>query len=302
MSSNLTQVLSGLSDAIAGLVDQAAPMLAAIRTTPGRHISGIIWQPDLVITADQLLPARDGYTVVLAGGILVAARPAGRDTANNLAALRLETRAGAVAIRTAGPARVGAVALALGATAEANPIARLTVIHRVDSTRLGAMNGGTMDMLSLDLPPNTADDGGPVLDASGALLGMSASSATGQALVVSHTAIAAVLPPAIAVARGRRGWLGLSLQPIAVPESMRPIAQQDAGRMVVNLANNGPAEQAGIRAGDILLSLDGQSINAPRTLRTFLSPDRIGRYVQVKLLREGAVETVRLAVSVQPEG
>ncbi len=277
-------------------------MLAAIRTTPGRHISGIIWQPDLVITADQLLPARDGYTVVLAGGILVAARPAGRDTANNLAALRLETRAGAVAIRTAGPARVGAVALALGATAEANPIARLTVIHRVDSTRLGAMNGGTMDMLSLDLPPNTADDGGPVLDASGALLGMSASSATGQALVVSHTAIAAVLPPAIAVARGRRGWLGLSLQPIAVPESMRPIAQQDAGRMVVNLASNGPAEQAGIRAGDILLSLDGQSINAPRTLRTFLSPDRIGRYVQVKLLREGAWETVRLAVSMHPEG
>jgi S1-C subfamily serine protease len=301
MSSNLTQVLSGLSDAIAGLVDQAAPMLAAIRTTPGRHISGIIWQPDLVITADQLLPARDGYTVVLAGGILVAARPAGRDTANNLAALRLETRAGAVAIRTAGPARVGAVALALGATAEANPIARLTVIHRVDSTRLGAMNGGTMDMLSLDLPPNTADDGGPVLDASGALLGMSASSATGQALVVSHTAIAAVLPPAIAVARGRRGWLGLSLQPIAVPESMRPIAQQDAGRMVVNLANNGPAEQAGIRAGDILLSLDGQSINAPRTLRTFLSPDRIGRYVEVKLLREGSLETIRLAVAVQPE-
>jgi S1-C subfamily serine protease len=301
MSISLTQVLSGLSDAIAGLVDQAAAMLAAIRTTPGRHISGIIWQPDLVITADQLLPARDGYTVVLAGGILVAARPAGRDTANNLAALRLETRAGAVAIRTAGPARVGAVALALGATAEANPIARLTVIHRVDSTRLGALNSATMDMLSLDLPPNTADDGGPVLDANGALLGMSASSATGQALVVSHTAIAAVLPPAIAVARGHRGWLGLSLQPIAVPGSMRPIAQQDAGRMVVNLASNGPAEQAGIRAGDILLSLDGQSINAPRTLRTFLSPDRIGRYVQVKLLREGALETVRLAVSVQPE-
>jgi S1-C subfamily serine protease len=301
MSISLTQVLTGLSDAVAGLVDQAAPLLAAIRTTPGRHISGIIWQPDLVITADQLLPARDSYTVVLAGGILVAARPAGRDTANNLAALRLETKAGALVIRTAGPARVGGLALALGATAEANPVVRLTVIHRVDAARVGVLSSATMDMLSLDLPPNTTDDGGPVLDASGALLGMCASSATGQALVVPHMAIAAVLPPAMAIARGRRGWLGLSLQPIAVPDSMRPIAQQDAGRMVVNLASNGPAEQAGIRAGDILLSLDGQSINAPRTLRTFLSPDRIGRYVEIKLLREGALETIRLAVSVQPE-
>lgn len=301
MSASLTQVLPGLSDAVSALVDQAAPLLAAIRTTPGRHISGIIWQPDLVITADQQLPARDSYTIVLAGGILVAARPAGRDTANNLAALRLETKAGAMVIRTSGPARVGGLALALGATADANPVARLTFIHRVDSARAGGVNGATMDMLALDLPANSVEDGGPVIDATGALLGMSASSATGQAMVVPHSAIAQVLPPAIAIARGRRGWLGVSLQPIAVPDSMRPVAQQDAGRMVVNLASDGPAEQAGIRNGDILLSLDGQSINAPRTLRTFLSPDRIGRYVEIKLLREGVLETIRLAVAVQPE-
>jgi hypothetical protein len=47
--------------------------------------------------------------------------------------------------------------------------------------------------------------------------------------------------------------------------------------------------------------LEGQSINAPRTLRTFLSPDRIGRDIEVKLLREGALQNVRLAVVVQPE-
>ncbi len=289
MSGSAAQMLSGLSDAIAALVDQMAPMLAAIRTTPGRHISGIIWQPDLVITADQLLPARDSYTVVLAGGILVAARPAGRDTANNLAALRLETRAGSVVIRAAGPARVGHLAVALGATADANSVARLAVIHRVGSMLGTALNSGAADTLALDLPANSLDDRGPVLDATGALLGMAASSAAGQAQVVPYTAIATVLPPAVAVARGRRGWLGVSLQPIAVPEAMRPIAQQDAGRRVVNLATNGPAERAGLRTGDILLSLDGQSINAPRTLRTFLSPDRIGRYIEVKLLREGAL-------------
>jgi S1-C subfamily serine protease len=130
---------------------------------------------------------------------------------------------------------------------------------------------------------------------------MAASNAAGQAIVVPHTAIATVLPPVLAIAHGRRGWLGVSLQPIPVPDSMRPIAQQDAGRMVVNLATNGPADQAGIRAGDILLSLDGQSINAPRTLRAFLSPDRIGRFIDVKLLREGALQNVRLAVAVQPE-
>ena len=193
MSGSAAQMLSGLSDAIAALVDQMAPMLAAIRTTPGRHISGIIWQPDLVITADQLLPARDSYTAVLAGGILVAARPAGRDTANNLAALRLETRAGSVVIRAAGPARVGHLAVALGATADANSVARLAVIHRVGSMLGTALNSGAADTLALDLPANSLDDRGPVLDATGALLGMAASSAAGQAQVVPYTAIATVL-------------------------------------------------------------------------------------------------------------
>jgi S1-C subfamily serine protease len=301
MSFSLTQLLPGLSDAIAALVEQAAPMLAAIRTTPGRHVSGIIWQPDLVITADQLLPARDSYTVVLAGGILVGARPAGRDTANDLAALKLDTKAGAMVMRTAGPTRVGSLVVALGATADAAPAARLAVVHRLETMRIGTINEVSVDAFLLDLPPHGIDDGGPVLDATGALVGMAASSSTGQALVVPHSAISAVLPPALGVARGRRGWLGVSLQPIAVPEPMRPIAQQDSGRMVVNLATHGPAEQAGIRMGDILLSLDGQSVSAPRTLRTFLSPDRIGRTVEIRLLREGAVQSVRMAIAVQPE-
>ena len=65
-------------------------MLAAIRIGPNRHISGILWQQDLVITSDQALPAQDNYTLVLPGGVLTAARPARRNAAGNLASLRLE--------------------------------------------------------------------------------------------------------------------------------------------------------------------------------------------------------------------
>ena len=80
-----------LSDAIAAQVAAAAPMLAAIRVGPNRHISGILWQQDLVITSDQALPAQDSYTLVLPGGVLTAARPARRNAAGNLVSLRLVT-------------------------------------------------------------------------------------------------------------------------------------------------------------------------------------------------------------------
>jgi hypothetical protein len=75
-----------LSEAIVALVASAAPMLAAIRVGPNRHISGIVWQQDTVITSDQVLPAQDSFTLVLPGGMLMAARPVRRDAVGNLAA------------------------------------------------------------------------------------------------------------------------------------------------------------------------------------------------------------------------
>src|SRR5690242_11347367 len=126
-----TAALAQFSEAIAAQVAAAAPMLAAIRIGPNRHISGILWQQDLVITSDQALPAQDTYTLVLPGSVLTAARPARRNAASNLASLRLEGSGHSVQILVPAEPRVGALALALGADAEAAPMARLTVIHRI---------------------------------------------------------------------------------------------------------------------------------------------------------------------------
>ncbi len=93
MAGCLTNALAALSDAIAAQVAAAAPLLAAIRVGPNRHVSGIVWQRDLVITSDQALPALDSFTLVLSGGVLTAARPARRNAASNLASLRLEASA-----------------------------------------------------------------------------------------------------------------------------------------------------------------------------------------------------------------
>src|SRR5271169_6453172 len=104
-----TAALAQLSEAITAQIAAAAPMLAAIRIGPNRHISGILWQHDLVITSDQALPAQDSYTVVLPGGVLTAARPTRRNAAGNLASLRLEGSANPVPIRPPAEPRVGAL-------------------------------------------------------------------------------------------------------------------------------------------------------------------------------------------------
>src|ERR1700694_1341634 len=93
-----TSTLTQLSDAIAAQVALAAPMLAAIRIGPNRHISGILWQQNLVITSDQALPAQDIYTLLRPGGVLTVAGRARRNAAGSLASLRFEGPADLVQI------------------------------------------------------------------------------------------------------------------------------------------------------------------------------------------------------------
>lgn len=285
--------LANLSDAIAAQVAAAAPMLVAIRISPNRHISGILWQQDLVITSDQSLPAHDNFTLVLPGGVLTAARPARRNAGANLASLRLEGPANPVQIMQPAEPRVGALALALAADADAAPMARLTVIHRIS----GSGSGRTV---MLDMAANLVVEGGPVLDATGGLLGMATLGANSEATVIPHATMARTLDPLQAQISGRRGWLGVALQPITVPEAMRTSVGQASGRMVVSLAPSGPAEMAGLRPGDILLALDGHSVSGAHALRAFLAPERVGRQVEVRLMRDGQLETRQLTIAPQP--
>jgi S1-C subfamily serine protease len=293
MASGPDSALATLSDAIVAQVAAATPMLAAIRIGPNRHISGIVWQPDLVVTAEQSLPVQDSYTLVLPGGVLTAARAARRNAAGNLASLRLELATNVALIPFPSEPRVGTLALALGADADAAPLARLTMVRKVSSN-------GTDRAVTLDMPAALVAEGGPVLEAAGGLLGMAVIGPDGEAGVVPHAAITRMLDPQHGQVNGRRGWLGVALQPITVPETLRTAVGQGSGRMVVSLAPSGPAEQAGLRAGDILLSMDGHSISGAHALRALLGPERVGRQVEVRLLRDGQVETRHLTVAPQP--
>ena len=301
-----TTLLAQLSDALVGQVVSAAPLVTAIRIGPNRHIAGLVWRGDMVVTSDQGLPAQESYSLAVPGGHLIPARAARRDPATNLVSLSLDTPINAAPVRTAPDAPVGTLVMALGAAHDGSPTMRLTTVHRVQSALANGQwpGGGAM---MLDLPGNLVAEGGPVLDARGGLLGMATVGPQNEALVVPHAVIARFLDPLTGIATKvpaitgpRRGWLGIALQPITVPETLRPIAGQTSGRMVVSVTPGGPADQAGLRLGDVLLAIDGQSVSGHNALRAFLGSERIGSIIEVRLMREGALRTCNLTVAPQP--
>ena len=118
--------------------------------------------------------------------------------------------------------------------------------------------GGLIDRrIVLDLRLARREEGGPVLDAAGGCLGMSTFGPRGQVLAIPTATIERIVPVLLKDGRIARGWLGVALQAVAVPDGLRETADQSSGLMVMSVVEDGPAAHAGIVAGDIILSVDG---------------------------------------------
>lgn len=296
----MTDVLTQLSDALAARVAAAAPRLAAIRLGGERVLSGIAWRGDLVVTSEQALPEAESYEIDRPGAVSATARLVGRDPGTNVALLRLPAESPDPGNLSAGTARIGGIGLVLGAGIRAEPVARLALIRAVGPA-WRSMAGGTIDQLvRLDVRASRDTEGGAVIDAAGGLIGMATAGPRGRALVIPHATVERAVGQILTHGTLRSGWLGVGLQPVAVPPGLREAAGQETGLMVVSLAPAGPAEQAGLLPGDILLAMDGEPMTRLRSVRGKLGRDRVGQEVDLRLMRAGAVQTVRLTVAARP--
>jgi S1-C subfamily serine protease len=163
------ELLDQISDALADKVSGAAPSVIAV-ATGRRPVSGILWRPDVVVTSEQMLPDGSEFAV-RHGGTQHTAKLAGRDPGTNIALLRLPQPASATLPVAAPTPRAGALALILGADANAGTTARLAMVHEV-GPEWDSQAGGRIDaLLRLDARIGR-DEGGPVLDSAGRLVGM----------------------------------------------------------------------------------------------------------------------------------
>ncbi len=112
--------------------------------------------------------------------------------------------------------------------------------------------------------------------------------------------MARVVDSLLTEGRIAKGWLGIGLQPVMIPDSFRQTAERDSCLMVVGLVGAGPAETAGVLPGDIVLDIDGTPAGRPRVLTALLGLDRIGQIVTLRLLRADAVQTIAVTIAARP--
>jgi S1-C subfamily serine protease len=290
--------LTAFSEALIERTRRARPLVASIAAQGRRSYSGTLWRKDLVIASEQAFPDVGEANVTLADGKVFAARVAGRDPGTNIVALRLDGTPDPAPV-TAGEPHPGALALALGAD-ESGISARLGVIHTVGSS-WHSRRGGRIDRrITLDMTLSGWEEGGPVLDASGGLLGMSTLGPRRRVLVIPSATVEAVLEPLLTKGRVERGWLGLALQPVLVPEALQSEAGGSRGLMVMGVAKDGPAAQGNVHLGDILVAIGGQNVTSPTMLAQRLGPDSVGQQIELRLIRAGGLLSLHAQVGVRP--
>ena len=286
-----------LSAALISATTSARSSVVAIRAPHSFSLSGTLWRQDLVVASEQVFPKADAAEVVRADGAAIRARVAGRDPGTNVVALQLESPIEFDRPEPADPA-LGALVLALAADAGGAPMVRLGIVRSLGPAWHSRRGGQLGRRIALDL--SSREEGGPVIDAAGALLGMSTAGPLGRALVIPASTIDRLLPPLLETGRIARGWLGVALYPVALSEAVSHQTGQDRGLMVLKVAEGGPAAAAGVIAGDILLTIGGTLMDRPSGLARSFGPESIGQQLELGLLRAGTQLTLNVTITARP--
>jgi S1-C subfamily serine protease len=296
---NNQNVLTQFSATLAERAAAAGGLVAGIRMRGHSLRSGTLWRKDVVVASEQALPKAEEAEVLLADGGTFAARVAGRDPGTNVAVLRLDGAPEPAPLAAEEP-RPGAVVLALAADGVGGVAVRLGAVHSVGPAWHSRAGGRIDRRIGLDLRLGRGEEGGPVLDAAGGLLGISTLGPRRRVLVIPAATVERVLEPLLTTGRIARGWLGTAVQPVLVPEGLQSEAGQSLGLMIIGVTRDGPAAKAGVLMGDILIAVDGAGVGGSSRLAELLGPESVGRQVQLRLIRADKMQTLAVTVGARP--
>ena len=299
MAEEFQDALSQFSTAVAARTAAARPLFAGIRVRGHSLRSGTLWRKDVVVASEQALPRMEEAEIVLGDGKTFPARLAGRDPGTNIAVLRLDGSA-QPAWSPATEPQPGAVVLALASDGAGGSAVRLGVVHMVGPAWHSRAGGRIDRRIGLDLWLGRGEEGGPVIDAAGGLVGISTLGPRRRVLVIPTATVERVLEPLLSRGRIARGWLGLAVQPVQVPGELRDEAGQTQALMILGVTKDGPAAQAGVLMGDILVALDGAPVAGMSQLAGLLGPDAVGKQIELRLIRAGKVQSVNATVGERP--
>jgi S1-C subfamily serine protease len=286
-----------VSQAMADAVEQAGQATVLVDARRRMPLSGIGYADDLVLTADHGVEREENIRVVLADGREAAAQLAGRDRGSDLALLRVSGGGVTVARSAEREARVGNLVLALGRPDGIQ--ASLGLVTSLGSGLRTERGARIENYIVTDAVPYPGFSGGPLIDLSGAVLGINTSGLVRGASLAIPLRLAWQVADNLAKGGSvRRGYLGIRSQPVEIPSASQTALgrAQKTGLLVVGVEPEGPAAQA-LMVGDILVGYNDQPVADHDDLLYRVTGDAVGRAVAAEVLRGGQLARVQITAA-----
>ena len=284
------------------------PAAEAPRPEPGepRRSTGsgfVIDASGLIVTNAHVVEGAEAIQVRLSDGRRFAGRVVGRDTRVDLALLKIDGAANltVLPLGDSNRLRVGEFVLALGHPFGLEQSVSFGIVSRKGAPLTVAAPG--FDFIQTDAAINPGNSGGPLVNMAGQVVGVNSMAARNGSIgfAIPANLVKMLLPQLAAKGKVEWGWLGVSIAEVTEDDLPRLKLREPKGVLVRAVMPGEPAEKGGIRADDVILGIDGTSLESPRDLQRVVSSTPVGTKVRIVVARDGRETELEVTIGLYQE-
>ncbi len=273
--------------------------------TTGQGSGFFISADGYAVTNNHVVDKAESVEVTTDDGRTHTAKVIGTDARTDLALIKVEGGSNFPFVRLAEQApRIGDWVLAVG-----NPFGLGgTVTAGIVSARGRDIGAGPYDdFIQIDAPVNKGNSGGPTFDVDGNVIGVNTAifspsgGSVGIAFAIPAETVKSVVGQLKDKGKVTRGWIGVQIQPVTADIADSLGLKQAKGALVAEPQDGSPAAQAGIKSGDVIVSLNGEAVPDARTLARRISGMPPGTSVKIGVFRKGHEETLSMTLGELPK-
>jgi serine protease Do len=270
--------------------------------------SGFLVRKDgYILTNNHVVEGADKITVTFPDKREFKAKVIGTDPKTDVAVIKIEgDNFPVVTLGDSGKIEVGDWVLAIGTPFGLSQTVTAGIISAEGRANIGIVD--YEDFIQTDAAINPGNSGGPLVNIEGDVIGINTAifSRTGGyqgiGFAIPINMAKTIMDSLISKGKVVRGWLGVMIQPVT-PEIAKSFGlKETTGTLIGDVLKGGPAEKAGFKRGDVLISFEGKPVDGPNTLRNLVAQTEVGKKVSVVVIREGNEKTIEVAIGEQEAG
>ncbi|SIO03515.1 serine protease Do [Vannielia litorea] len=264
----------------------------------------VISEDGFIVTNNHVIEGADQITIEFFSGQELDAVVVGTDANTDIALLKVEPEEALayVPFGDSNTARVGDWVIAMG-----NPLGQgFSVSAGIVSARNRALSGTYDDYIQTDAAINRGNSGGPLFNMNGEVIGVNTAilspngGSIGIGFSMASNVVTKVVDQLKQFGETRRGWLGVRIQDVT-PDVAEAIGLTPAKGALVTDVPEGPAMDAGMKSGDVIISFDGQEVEDVRGLVRRVGNTEVGKTVRMVVFRDGKTETLKVTLGRREE-